>query len=501
MVKNFRIFFAILFSVFAVMGHGQQYGSTEFDASGDPDAHAAFITGLLKLHNFEYEDARDSFQNAIAIDPNFTMAYWGEALSYEQSFWRRYDTEKSRAVLQRLGATAEQRAARAVTQREKDYLHSIEVLFGEGTQQERELAYAEALKELHQKYPDDLDAAAFYALSILVTTYGGRDFSRYMQAGAITEEILDINPRHPGALHYNIHSYDDPIHAPLGLRAAEVYNLVAPAAVHALHMGSHIYYALGMWEEGVERNIRSFDEAVSRQESADDPYGNQAYHALTWVPYGFQQMGENEQARNYIDLIARQVARYGEDNALHRNHYATVRASYLVDTQDWDAPLADVQIDRSGMSSYALSVDLYVEGMLALRDGNLDKARNVLAEMPAQGGVHSMPGMEGMMMTGAKRADVAPGLMRSALEGQIEMAMGNAAKAIELVARAEQIEGALPSEYGPAVPVQPMAELLADLYRQSGNNEMARKYYEISLERAVGRIRSVEGVASLRDKD
>lgn len=498
MTKNIWSKLVSLIWLLSVMGaQAQNYGSTDFETSGAAEAKPAFILGLLKMHNFEYEDARASFQEAIAIDPDFTMAYWGEALSYEQSFWRRYDTEKSRAVLQRLGETPAQRAAKAVTQREKDYLHSIELLFGEGSQQERELAYEAALKELHEKYPDDLDAAALYALSILVTSYEGRDYSRYMRAGAITEAILDINPRHPGALHYNIHSYDDPIHAPLGLRAAEVYNQVAPSAVHALHMGSHIYYALGMWEEGVERNIRSFEEAVSRQDSADAPYGNQAYHALTWVPYGFQQMGENELARNYIDLIARQVERYGENNALHRNHYATVRASYLVDTQDWDSPLARVKIDRRGMSNYALSVDLYIEAMLALREGDLDSARAVLAEMPEQGSMHRMPGMEGMLMTGAKRADVAPGLMRSALEGQIEMASGNSEKALQIVSIAEQIEGALPSEYGPAVPVQPMAELLADLYRQAGNKEMARSYYETSLARAVGRIRSVLGLESL----
>lgn len=189
MMKLFRVIlssvFVGFFVIYLTIVQAQNYGSTDFHASGSEEAHAVFTTGLLKMHNFEFEDARSSFQEAILIDPDFTMAYWGEALSYEHSFWRRYETEKSREVLSRLGVTPEARAARAVTQREKDYLASIEILFGEGTQQEREIAYSNALKQLHEKYPEDLDAAAFYALSILITTYGGRGFARYMRAGAI----------------------------------------------------------------------------------------------------------------------------------------------------------------------------------------------------------------------------------------------------------------------------------------------------------------------------
>jgi tetratricopeptide (TPR) repeat protein len=251
----------------------QIYGSTDFPTSGSPEAHEVFIIGLLQLHNFEFDDARASFQAAKELDPNFGMAYWGEALSYEHMLWSRYNTEASRAVLDSLGSSHAQRAEFFPTEREEDYLRSIEILFDEGTQEEREIAYSAALEEMYRKYPDDLDAAALYAVSLITTSHGGRDYSRYMRAGAITEDILDSNPRHPGALHYQIHSYDDPVHAPLGLRAAKVYSEVAPSAVHALHMGSHIYFALGMWEQGLDRNIRSYEEAIARIPEGG-PYGN-----------------------------------------------------------------------------------------------------------------------------------------------------------------------------------------------------------------------------------
>lgn len=487
--NGFRALAATILVSVALMGQAQaqvDYGYTEFEATGSPEAHAMFLTGLLQLHNFEYEDARISFQEALAIDPDFTMAYWGEALSYEHSFWRRYNLEASRAVLARLGATPEERASKAQTQREKDYLHTIEELFSEGTQEERDMRYSAALRELHEKYPEDLDAAAFYALSILVTTYGGRDFTRYMQAASITEEILDKNPLHPGALHYNIHSYDDPIHAPLGLRAARDYNRVAPSAIHALHMGSHIYYALGMWEEGVERNIRSFEEAVARQASPDDPYGGQAYHALTWIPYGLQQMGKRDEARARIAMIEKQVEQYGDDSPVHRRHLVSTRASYLVDTQEWDSDLADLEIDHAGLSDYSIATDYYAQGLVALNRGDTSGAKEALAAMGGEKEIVS-----------ADRETVAPRLLRLALEGQIALAAGHGAEALELIGRAAELEGGLPSEYGPAVPVQPMAELLADTHLALGDADKARHYYDLSLQSAVGRERSLMGLSKV----
>ncbi|MEE3197105.1 MAG: hypothetical protein VX225_01455, partial [Pseudomonadota bacterium] len=210
----------------------EEYGHTEFQASGSREGHQLFLKGLLQLHNFEYEDARDTFLEVQRIDPQFIMAYWGEALTYEHPLWGQFDTEASRSALAKLGATPEKRVATAPTEREKAYLRSVNILFGEGSQEEREIAYSSALEEIYRQYPDDIDAAALHALSLLNISHDGRDFSLYMRAGAITEEILDRNPRHPGALHYNIHSFDDPIHAPLGLKAADAYAVVAPSAVH-----------------------------------------------------------------------------------------------------------------------------------------------------------------------------------------------------------------------------------------------------------------------------
>ena len=488
LTKTARFLALILGSaMFPLAAQAQEnYGMTEFEATGAAEAQPAFLRGLLQLHNFEYPDARASFREARAIDPEFSMAYWGEALTWEHTFWRRYDLEQSRAVLRRLGPTPEARAARMRTQREKDYLATIEILFGEGAQDERNLAYSEALGALHEKYPDDLDAAALYALSILVVS-NGRDFGNYMRAGAIAEEILEENPLHPGALHYAIHSYDDPVHAPLGLRMARDYIRVAPSAVHALHMGSHIYFALGMWEEGTDRNIRSFEESRARQDSPDDLYDNQGYHALTWLIYSLTQQGERERARERLALIEKQVEMHGEDSPFPRGNFVAARASYIVDTQEWDSHYADVEIDLAGLSPLSVATDHYVQGLVALNRGDLDGARAALAIM----------GGEEPVATNDDRA-ASPHLLRLALEGQIALASGDSDRALALIQRATDLESELPHDYGPAVPVQPMAELLADTYLALGDRPKAVEHYELSLRNAVGRERSLIGLNRAR---
>ncbi|MEM7588448.1 MAG: hypothetical protein AAF560_33980, partial [Acidobacteriota bacterium] len=233
-------------------------GKTEFPNSGSAEAQPHFLRGLLNLHSFEYSDARRDFRKAREIDPEFAMATWGEAMTYNFPIWLREDLTAGRSALEQLAPTAEERLALAPTEREKGYLGAVELLFGEGDKRQRDEAYRQAMADLAERFPEDLDAAAFHSLAILGTCHDGRDIPRYMQAAAVAEEVFSKNPQHPGAAHYLIHSYDDPVHAPLGLRAARVYADIAPAATHALHMPSHIFLALGMWPETATSNEDSW---------------------------------------------------------------------------------------------------------------------------------------------------------------------------------------------------------------------------------------------------
>jgi tetratricopeptide (TPR) repeat protein len=255
-------------------------GHIEFPTSGSPPAQKHFVQGMLLLHNFEYDDAREEFQAAGKLQPDFALAYWGEALTHTYTLWMGQDLPAARAALQRLAPTPEGRRSKAPTEREKDYLDAVELLYGEGDKPARDRAYAEAMGRLHKKYPDDLEAASIYALALMGTCEGDRDFSIFMQAAAVAEEVFAKNPQHPGAIHYLIHAYDDPIHAPLGLRPARVYANVAGSASHAQHMPSHIFFALGMWDEAIAANEFSVAVADERRKHKGLGPGQRNYHSL-----------------------------------------------------------------------------------------------------------------------------------------------------------------------------------------------------------------------------
>ncbi len=274
-------------------------GTTHFPNSGAPRAQHEFLRGLLLLHSFEYQPARRAFLAAERIDPNFAMAYWGEALTYNQTLWGEQDRDAARAALAKLAPTPTERAAKAGTARERGYLASVELLYGDGDKTQRDANFSAALGVLARTYPTDLDARAFYALSILGLTNGVRNVANYMRAAAEAEAVYEIDKDHPGALHYLIHAYDDPIHAPLGLRAARRYGKVAPAASHAQHMPSHIFFALGMWDEAIEANAKSLKIARAQHD--------EGYHSLVWLTYAYLQEDKRREAEQLIRSVAHDV--------------------------------------------------------------------------------------------------------------------------------------------------------------------------------------------------
>ena len=213
--------------------------------------------------------------------------------------WYQQDLPAARAVLQRLGATAEERAAKAKSDRERAYLQAVEILYGEGSKNDRDIAYANAMAAVHQRYPDDVDATAFYAVALLGTSHNGRDTATYMRAAALLEEVFPSNQHHPGVLHYLIHSYDDPVHAPLGMRAARLYGAVAPDADHALHMTSHIFIAMGMWDAVIDANVRAIAIGNARRAAAGKtPAG--CGHYQTWLHYALLQKHRTDDAAKML---------------------------------------------------------------------------------------------------------------------------------------------------------------------------------------------------------
>jgi tetratricopeptide (TPR) repeat protein len=274
------------------------------------EAQAAFIEGMKLLHLFEYPIASNAFQEAQRLDPDFAMAYWGEAMTHNGPVWDMQFIDRGVAVLNKFAPTPEERQARLSTDLERDYFAALEILYGEGTKPERDARYLRHMQAMAERYPDDHEVQLFYALALLGVTGGIRDITNYMESTAISQRVFYANRQHPGAAHYLIHGVDDPTHAPLGLEAARALYRMAPDAGHSLHMTSHIFNALGMWTDSIEANINA--TRVASEERGEEIYVG---HYPSWLTYAYVQNGESEKALEWLQRAYQQTTDSGETAA------------------------------------------------------------------------------------------------------------------------------------------------------------------------------------------
>jgi len=240
---------------------GTQLGDLQHTFPISTEARADFDEGLLLLHSFEYEDAREAFQKAVEADSNELMAHWGLAMTYYKALWGLQDVEAGREVINVVGDTKADRLAKAENQLEQDFWMGVETLYGEGELDERNQAYVDHMAEVYDANPGNQEVAAFYSLGLMWAGYNEQEYLN--RSAEVAAGIIEENPTHPGALHYMIHANDDPVYAQIALNAANKYAKVAPDATHALHMPSHIYVALGMWKEVVSSNTASYQASLN----------------------------------------------------------------------------------------------------------------------------------------------------------------------------------------------------------------------------------------------
>ncbi len=480
---------SILFAPLAAAA--QDFGETSFENSGAAEAQDAFLDGLLMLHSFEYPEAREAFQEAQAIDPDFAMAVWGEAMTHNHPIWMRQDRDAAREALAKLGDSPDGQLQAAPTERERDYLRTLHVLYGVGasdpaSKEARDDLYMEAMAGLADTYPDDLDAQAFYALSILGTAHEGRDFSTYMRSAAVAEEVFDANPKHPGAAHYLIHAYDDPVHAPLGLRPARIYADIAPKASHALHMPSHIFFALGMWDHGAASNVDSYEAEHDQAAANDANLGGGGYHALHWLAYARIQQGRYDDALEVTKRALRHVKEAGGSTTGYERYMASAYpASYVVETKRWEE-MADFDIDlSSGYSDRLVVTTRSVQGMAALYTGDRAAAEEHLSE--AQTAAEA---------DGRERMQI-PTLQ---LQGVLHLDAGNTEAALETMATAADLEDAMPLDFGPAWPLKPAHELYGETLLELDRPGEAQEQFQQSLQRYPKRALSLLGLAKAAEQ-
>ncbi len=478
-------------------------GVVAFANSGAHAAQADFLTGLAQLHNFQYPEAARAFRRAEIADPGFAMAYWGEAMTYNHPIWKQQDLTAARAALSKLGPTPEARAAKAGTPREKAYLHTVEILYGEGEKFDRDRRYALAMENLHAAYPDDIDATCFYALALLGTSHAGRDVPTYMRAAALMEEVFEKHPQHPGAAHYLIHSVDDSVHAPLGLRAALAYSKIAPDSPHAQHMTSHIFLALGMWKELVAANETAIRVGMEKFKARDK---NAAFptcgHLYTWLGYGYLQQGRFADARRLIDgcgeeMHSRPRMATGADlldsDETSAGAFSAMRTRYLVDTGDWSGPVAGMTVDTKGVIAAEYNRD-FADAYRAARFGASDAAGEAVNRLKASS-ARFLAEINAAGIPAGDPSHLSLAIEQDELDGLVLLHRGDTASAIALLSKAAAAEKSMPMEFGPPSVDKPANELLGEVLLDLGRAQEARAAFEAAQIIAPGRGQSLIGLA------
>ncbi len=473
-------------------------GAVHADISCSPAAQAHFEEGLTHLHHMMYEQARPEFRQASEADPSCAMAHWGIAMTSFQPLWHPTSDdglERGQEAVRRAQALG------ATTDREARYLEAVGAFFTDPDPAEesrpadhraRLEAWESAQRALHEAHPDDVDAAALYALAqvahamALYSPAETPDRSRQIRAGELLERYFRDHPEHPGLHHYLIHAYDTP---DLAYRAEDVarrYDALAPETTHALHMPSHIFVRLGEWEETVALNTRSAEAALGHPVNGLTSMHHA--HALDYMMYGYLQKGNEAGARETLERVEGIERSEGTFAAAYG--MAAARARYVLERGDWEAAarLAPRTPDALAWEAHPAAEALihYARGLGAARTGDLDQAVSERARL------------DEAVRTLREGGDTYWAAMTEALgkgvEGWILHERGETDRALALLEDAADLEESMDKH--PITPgeIFPVRELLGELLLQEGRAEEARRAFEISLARTPDRRNALMGV-------
>ena len=494
--------------------HIDGLGSLDFPtSSASAPARAAFLRGMLLLHVFEYPDAELAFQQAESLDPGFALAYWGEALCATHPVWNQQDIGRGRAALAKLGPTPEARAAKAPTARERAYLQTAELLYGEGDKLSRDQKVEQAFGRLATEWPTDDEAKLFHSLWLLGLGQGERQPGPFAQASEIARAAYRRNPDHPGAAHYWIHGMDDPEHAAGALEAAGTLARIAPDAGHAQHMTAHIFMALGRWADVVSANVNA-DRVVRAQLKARGKPDYGCGHYAEWLEYAYFQQGREREAMGVLDDCLQtapkaiawsqahpdQPVGSARTPALFKARLDTsmveMRGMAMVESRAQRAAAASRSIDLSDVGSMR-GWAVFARGLQRAGDGDVAQARRHLAALElVQGDARADRDVE-------PKTNAQLTVMHDMLAAAIAQAAGDRAGARRLLDAADNAWDALAFDFGPPTTTKPAHELHGDILLAQGEPKLALAQYEIVLKGAPMRRLALRGraraLSALRD--
>jgi len=486
-------------------------GTATFPTSTtSPQAQADFMRALLLLHLFEYPDAAKAFQSAEKIDPTFAMAYWGEAMTYNHPIWNQLDVPAGQAALNKYAATPEARASLVKDPRQRAFLAAVEILYdGKGTKPERDALYAAAMQRLAASYPADDEAQLFYALALLGRSEGVRDVPTYLQAASIAKAVYRRNPRHPGAAHYWIHGMDDPEHAAGALEAARALSKIAPDAGHAQHMCSHIFIALGMWDETVEANVNAVRVVDAQNRAAGHPILT-CGHYVVWLQYAYYQQGRFQDGdrtlaackRTASEVRAWMIAHPGQHfgaatmpemvASAHYDSMIMMRGFSVIESRHWNGPAAAMTVDYANLIHDA-GWDPFITGYAAAQRGDIPLAQESLKKIRE---IEKSPPTDA---TSDSEVATYLDVIADELSGLIAGKSGDMPGGIAQVQRAAATYEGMPYDFGPPPTLKPPHELLGELYLADKQPQKAVEAFQTSLKHAPNRAQSLLGLARAQD--
>jgi tetratricopeptide (TPR) repeat protein len=357
---------------------GEKLGNISFPISCAPASQKPFERGVALMHSFGYEEAEAQFVEITQKDPACAMAHWGIALSLFHQIWER----PGDASLKRGWNEMEQaQKLGAKTDRERGYISALSDFYrdyGTRDHMQRVAGYSDATGKLYQKYPYDLEVGAFYGLSLLAAEPpGDKSLAARKKAVAVLNPLFLRQPEHPGLAHYIIHACDSPAMAPLGLEAARRYAAIASSSAHAVHMPSHIFARLGLWQEDIDANLKS----VALAHPAGEMYMHgHELHAMHFLIYAYLQTGQEEAAKHVIDdsrQIIASAPKTGDDNGMLEYYgFATAHfpALYSLEMRHWsDAAALE---PAASATSQLQTITYWARTIGAAQLGDVDAARS-----------------------------------------------------------------------------------------------------------------------------
>jgi tetratricopeptide (TPR) repeat protein len=467
--------------------YGDKLGTVHLPVSCSKPTQLLMEHGVALLHHMTYSDARKVFEAATAADPECAMGYWGQAMTFIHPLWSdppsEIDFKRGLALINKAKTLGQK------TEREMAYITAVEAYYAKGwnrVETANLASFEEGWKNVYQQFPEDLEAACFYALAhMAMADPGDKTYTKQRRAGAIAEKVLTHIPDHPGAHHYTIHAYDYPPLAEKALGAARSYGKIAPEVPHALHMSTHIFTRLGLWQESIAWNKRS--AAAALKHPVGDAISLHYLHALDYQAYAYIQRGEDRKAKQVQDIL----------NALEGPYQVHTAASYTLaaipvrlalERKEW----ADVvSLEPRTPSNYPWdrypameAITHFARALGAARNGNVQMAGQALKNLEA---LQKQAAKNSAYW--AKQVEI----QRLSAMAWLEYQKGAQEEALNIMRRAAELETS--TEKHPVTPgeILPARELFADMLLDMGRYKEAQVEYEATLERSTNRFNSLYG--------